>query len=143
MQQQGSAAQLLPHDVREGAWPEGRDGWVALPATAAGGKPSPFLALRLGLGDWFSGPHITVSGIPFRVPAAPEPGLRLAPWQRDRPEIPGVAHARSTGPGSDGRPEPRYQMLRKTISGFFQPDSLKALQTYSIMLIESHSLCLQ
>jgi hypothetical protein len=64
-------AQLLPHEARTVPWPDGQDGFTVLPGQP-GGKGSPFLALRLGLADWFSGNHITVAGIPFEVPSAPD-----------------------------------------------------------------------
>ena len=65
-------AQLLPYQVRDSAWPDRQDGWTVLVEQPAGGKPSPFLGLRLGLADWFRGSEVTVSGVPFHVPARPE-----------------------------------------------------------------------
>ncbi len=63
-------AQLLPHATRTKLWPDGQDGWTVLPDAVTGGKPSPFLGLRLGLSDWFANSQVTVSGVPFCVPAA-------------------------------------------------------------------------
>lgn len=61
-------ADLLPYDVRPGAWPAGEGGFTAAPVEVADGGPSPFLARRMGLAGWFSAPEITVSGVPFSVP---------------------------------------------------------------------------
>lgn len=47
--------------------PAGRDGFAVGPAQVAGGKPSPFLAQRLGLSDWFDAERVSVAGAPFVV----------------------------------------------------------------------------
>jgi hypothetical protein len=65
-------AQLLSCQTRDSAWPNGRDGWTVLVDPPAGGKPSPFLTLRLGLADWFQNSEVTVGGVPFRAPTRPE-----------------------------------------------------------------------
>lgn len=71
-------AQLLPHEVREAPWPAGQEGWTALGGIASSATPTPLLASRLALEDWFAAEHITVAEIPFEVPAtageAPQTG---------------------------------------------------------------------
>lgn len=63
--------EVLPYETRPAAWPAGQEGFVAQPVAVTGGTPSPFLGQRLSLRDWFSGPNITVGGIPFAVAAEP------------------------------------------------------------------------
>jgi len=87
-------AQSLPHEARAGAWPEGQDGWTVLPGAVTGGKPSPFLGLRLGLDDWFASTEITVSGIPFAVRSAPERTSQTGAVALGRLEMPLPATAR-------------------------------------------------
>lgn len=70
--QRWPVAQLLAYQVRDSTWTDQQDGWTVLVEQPAGGKPSPFLGLRLGLADWFRGSEVTVSGVPFHVPARPE-----------------------------------------------------------------------
>jgi len=61
-------ADVLPYEVRAGAWPAGQDGFTAAPVEVEGGQPSAFLARRMGLASWFSAPEISVGGVPFSVP---------------------------------------------------------------------------
>jgi len=65
-------AQVLAYESRTSPWPDGQEGLTVLPLTVAGGKPSPFLARRLGLSDWFSTLQVTVDQVPFAVPDRPE-----------------------------------------------------------------------
>jgi len=62
-------AELLPYEVRADPWPAGRDGWTPLTDLPAPGRPSLMLAARLGVADWFAGPHVTVAGAPFEAVA--------------------------------------------------------------------------
>lgn len=59
---------VLPHEVRARAWPAGQGGFTAGPVMVTGGHPSPFLAQRMQLADWFGGGEISVGGVPFSVP---------------------------------------------------------------------------
>lgn len=47
--------------------PAGKNGFAVGPARVVGGKPSPFLAQRLGLSDWFDAEQVSVGGTPFVV----------------------------------------------------------------------------
>jgi Domain of unknown function (DUF6259) len=54
---------------RDAPWPKGSDGFVAEPVRVTGGKSSAFFLQRMQLADWFVSPHMTVTGVPFEVPA--------------------------------------------------------------------------
>jgi hypothetical protein len=71
-------AQVLDYKPWDEPWPAGQEGFVAVPVTIAGGRPSPFLAQRLDLADWFKTERVIVGGVPFvverdvgRIPQSP------------------------------------------------------------------------
>ena len=64
-----SIAEILAPVVAGAPWPAGAGGFTPLPLAITGGRPSPFLAQRLELTDWFAATDVTLGGVPFRVPA--------------------------------------------------------------------------
>lgn len=67
-----TVAEILSPTLAASAWPPGQEGFTPLPLAVSGGQPSPFLAQRLEVADWFGATDITLNGVPFRVPASPD-----------------------------------------------------------------------